>query len=157
MYKHWEDLLEHGKNFFTNLENLLNDNKLPRSMSKKIYETTKSWEKFSTCLNNFNTFITPVTPEDFNLPKDASEEFLKQWDRWKKYLQEQHGIIVRSYYQNESIERLFDISKNDPKKAIEYLKFAMANGYRKFFVVNEDVKQTNIEKNESTKAHISDY
>lgn len=157
MFNSWKDLLVHGKNFFVQLESLLNDPNIPRSLGKKIFEVTKSWEKFSTQLNKFDSFVSPITPEKINLPGKASDEFCKHWQRWKYYLQEQFGISLSSYAQNEQLERLFEIADNDPAKAIFYLKFAMSKVKPNFFKVNEETKQTNIEKNESSKAHISDY
>lgn len=84
-------------------------------------------------------FIAPLDPIKVESPFDQ-EDFRYIWRTWKEYQQEQHGRMMRSRMEQQSLHYLAEISNNDPDLAISYLRFAMANGYKGFFRVEANDK-----------------
>jgi DNA repair photolyase len=95
-----------------------------------------SWNAFKKLAADMDQYITPVEPMEVKSPF-ASEEFDKMWKRWKEYLSEQHGQLMRTRSEVSALEYLDKISKSEEKKAIYILRYAMANRYRNFFEIEE--------------------
>jgi len=108
---------------------------------KKLQKFTAEWNKAKKMAEDFDRFISPVDPIQVETPFDQ-EDFRYIWRTWKEYLQEQHGILMRSRREQMSLDYLSEISENNPDLAISYLRFAMAHGYRGFFIVTEKQKTT---------------
>ncbi len=101
--------------------------------SKKLID---AWNKQKKLAAELDQFITPVEAVDIKITF-TTQEFNLMWERWKGYLQEQHGQAMRSRSELSAIEYLTDISKGDEKKAINILRYAMSNRYRNFFEIDE--------------------
>lgn len=108
---------------------------------KKLQKFTSEWNKTKNLANDFDTFLSPVDPIKVESPFDQ-EDFRYIWKTWKEYLTEEHGILIRSRREQMSLEYLAEISDNNVDVAINYLRFAMGNGYRKFFIVTQQTKST---------------
>jgi hypothetical protein len=57
-------------------------------------------------------------------------------------LREQHGTFVRSRMEQMGLQYLEKISEGNADLAIDYLRFAMATGYPRFFKPSEKQKST---------------
>ena len=117
---------------------------LPQSKAyndkKKIIK--KLWDKTMRSFNSMSQYISDVQSIDIEIPKGCEiDKFLDAWQYWKDYLNEQHGIKMKSRMENKQLKLLWDISKKNTDKAIFFLDFAESKGYRNFFVVNEEDKQ----------------
>lgn len=77
--------------------------------------------------------IEPVT---ITLPWNT-DTFMSAWHLWKEYLEEQHHRFMKSRMEYAALAYLKKLSDGNESKAIEYLQFAMAGGYTKFFKVTE--------------------
>lgn len=101
--------------------------------AKKLID---AWNKQKKLAGELDQYITPVDPVEVKIPFQ-SNEFIEMWDRWKKYLQEQFGQQMKSRAEMSAIEYMTEISKDDDKKAVQILRYAMANRYRNFFEIDE--------------------
>lgn len=72
--------------------------------------------------------IEVVTPWD-------SDAFKQAWQRWKDYLVEQHNKRMKSRMEYAALVHLKRLADGKEETAVEYLQFAMANGYPRFFKV----------------------
>jgi hypothetical protein len=100
-----------------------------------------AWNKQKSLAHELDQYITPVQPAEVEIPFE-SPEFSEMWKRWKEYLLEQHGQLIKSRSEISALEHLKKISRSNDAKAIDYLRFAMANRYRNFFQVDDkDTKQ----------------
>jgi hypothetical protein len=108
---------------------------------KKLQKFTKEWNSLKKQAETFDQYINPVDPikvkSQFN-----QDDFRYIWKTWKEYMQEQHGVMMRTRREQMSLDLLAELSENNVDKAIGYLRFAMAHGYRKFFIVDEKAKST---------------
>jgi hypothetical protein len=64
-----------------------------------------------------------------------TEAFQQAWQTWKDYLLEQHHKTMKSRMEYAALAYLKRIADGKEATAIEYLQFAMANGYPRFFKV----------------------
>lgn len=111
------------------------------SQLKKLQKFTLEWNKAKKLAEAFDQFIAPVDPIEVESPFDQ-DDFRFMWKIWREYLQEQHGLLMRSRMEQMGLDYLAEISDNNPDLAITYLRFAMKSGYRSFFKVEEKDKTT---------------
>lgn len=123
------------------LQEFIESSGLSSLQLKKLQKFTCEWNKTKNLAEDFDRFISPVDPIKVESPFDQ-EDFRYIWKTWKEYLSEQHGILIRTRREQMSLDYLAEISENNPDVAINYLRFAMAHGYRKFFIVTEQTKRT---------------
>ena len=75
-----------------------------------------------------------VDPVEVTLPWN-DDTFATAWSEWKDYLAEQHGKRMKSRMERAALEHLKELSDGDETLALQYLRFAMATGYQRFFKV----------------------
>lgn len=121
-------------------ENFLDNAGLSILSIKKAEKFRKSWNLLKKQAADFDTYISPVEIEiKFPFKTDA---MTIMWERWKNYLSEQHGELIRTCSEQSALEHLASLSKGDEAKAVEFLRFAMTKRYKNFFIVEEkDNKQ----------------
>lgn len=95
-----------------------------------------AWNKQKKLASEMDQYISPVEATQVKIPF-KTKAFEEMWNRWKEYLSEQHGQLIRSRSEQSALEHLEKISKADDARAIEFLRYAMANRYRNFFVIDE--------------------
>ena len=112
---------------------------LPKSVKihQQLAKLNKSWKKVKLTLNEMDKFITPVKSVDVKSKMLENEPFREAWVLWKEYLNEQHGIFMRSRAELMALKRMMDISGDNPEKAIFYLEYAMSRLEKAFYKVNE--------------------
>lgn len=126
-----DQLTEADKEF----ENFLDKAGISALALKQANAFIKKFNALKKAAADFDTFITPVEIE-IQFPFHT-KELTEMWERWKKYLSEQHGEIMRTCSEQSSLEHLNVISKGDEAKAVYFLRYAMSCRYRNFFAVDE--------------------
>lgn len=151
MREEWDQMGTDVRNLQEAMEELIV--MLPQSPSffKAENKMKKSWDKFKKSWNIFDGFISPMKAVEVKEPWN-DPEFLSTWKYWKEYLQEQHGVWMRSRSEVMALKHLKDLSGNNPKEAVRFLEFAMAGRYQNFFKVKAEESQiNNLLNNESEK------
>jgi len=118
---------------------------LPESkeMFKRKIALQKSWDKAHALVNDLGVFILPVESLLVKIPEAYDNaDFLHTWSFYKEYLQEQHGISMRSRMEIKALKLLVEISENDPLRAVKYMEYAIAKGFKGFFKVDDSAKPT---------------
>jgi len=122
---------------------------LPKSV--KIYQKTatlnKAWKKVQISLNEMDKFISPVKSVDVKSNLLNNEKFRESWILWKDFLNEQHGIVMRSRAELMALKRMLDITTDNPDKAIFYLEYAMSRIEKNFYKVDEQTEAKQNDKN----------
>lgn len=77
-----------------------------------------------------------VEPVEINFPWQ-DQPFADAWNEWKDYLAEQHNKRMKSRMERAALAHLKDLSGDNAQTAMQYLRFAMANGYPRFFKVTD--------------------
>ncbi len=77
-----------------------------------------------------------VEPVEIILPWE-SEAFAEAWKEWKDYLAEQFNKRMKSRMERAALSYLKELCSDKEDVAMQYLRFAMANGYPRFFKVTE--------------------
>ena len=108
---------------------------------QRVKQFVSKWDKLKNQAEQYYDAIDvltnePTEPVDIELPWQ-SEDFKEAWQFWKDYLKEQHHIYLKSRMEKMSLALLKKICDEKEQKAIEYLDYAEAGGYRKFFKVTE--------------------
>jgi hypothetical protein len=149
MKQSWEKAEQSIIEFKQELEEL--HELLPKSV--KIHQKTatlnKAWKKVQLSLNEMDKFITPVKSVDVKSKLLNNEKFRESWVFWKEYLNEQHGIFMRSRAELMALKRLMDISGDNPEKAISYLEYAISRLEKNFYKVTEQEETKHNDKNVS--------
>lgn len=128
---------------------------LPKSakIHQQLSKLNKSWKKVKFSLNEMDKFITPVKSVEVKSKMLDNEAFREAWVLWKEYLNEQHGIFMRSRAELMGLKRLMDISGDNPEKAIFFLEYSMSRIEKAFYKVNE-AKEPKLIKKDSNKPFV---
>ena len=135
MKNKWKSITEQLTKADNEFESFLDKGGLSSLSLKQANTFIKEFNALKKAAADFDTFITPVELE-IVFPFH-SKELTEMWARWKNYLSEQHGQIMRTNSEQSSLEHLQSISKGNEAKAVEFLRYAMACRYRNFFAVDE--------------------
>ena len=145
--KQENDLLSKTNQFWQSLERATDElnsfitSGMPSSTEKRHKDFVRQWELLKERATELCTLIDQqlapdVEPKEIKLPWD-SDAFKNAWQEWKDYLAEQHNRRMKSRMEYAALSYLKKLSDGSEATAIEYLQFAMAGGYSKFFKVTE--------------------
>lgn len=118
---------------------------------QRVKQFVSKWDKLKNQAEQYYDAIDRLTnqqtePVAVELPW-ATDTFKDAWEFWKGYLQEQHHIYLKSRMEVKALAQLRKISDGSEQKATEYLDYAEAGGYRKFFKVTEkELKESRPER-----------
>ena len=112
---------------------------LPLTVDKRHKAFIRRWDRMKDHAEELCDIIeqqadADIEPVEINLPWDE-EPFAKAWQEWKDYLAEQHHRQMKSRMERAALVHLKMLADGKETLAIEYLQFAMANGYPRFFKV----------------------
>ena len=145
----WEKAEQGISEFKQELEEL--SDLLPKTVKihQKLSSVNKAWKKVQISLNEMDKFITPVKSVEIKCSLLNDAKFREAWSFWKDYLNEQHGIFMRSRAELMALKRLMDISESNPEKAISYLEHPMSRMEKNFYKVIEQEETKQTERNTS--------
>ena len=141
MIERWNEVCQQIEAADSRLQEFIDVSGQSVTQLRKLQKFTKEWNSVKKLAERFDQFISPVDPIEVESPFDQ-EDFRYMWRMWKEYLQEQHGMLMRTRMEQSSLDFLSEISDNNPDLAISYLRFAMKSGYRGFFKVYDKVKNS---------------
>jgi hypothetical protein len=142
--KHYEDVVDSLMEFKEKFEDLITLIPHSKEMYKRILNLKRSWEKSKELMDELGNCILPVQNLPVKLPENYNNpDFLQTWTFYKEYLQEQHGINMKSRMEIKSLKFLVEISENDPEVAIKFLEYAISKGSKGFFKVDDKTKTKN--------------
>ena len=112
---------------------------LPNAVEKRHKNFVQRWDKMKdkaeVLVNEIEQQSSlSVDPVKITLPW-SSDKFNEAWQMWKDYLVEQHNKRMKSRMEYAALAHLKNIAEDQESVAIEYLQFAMAGGYPRFFKV----------------------
>jgi len=139
MEKEWSEAESSILQFKRELEELADLIPKTNRIHQKISAINKAWRKVQNSLNAMDKFISPVKSIEVNSALLTDSAFRECWTLWKEYLNEQHGITLRSRAEVTSLKRMLEISEDNPKLAISYLEYAMSRLEKYFYkVIDKD-------------------
>lgn len=141
MLKHWNKFCEQITAAEAKLQEFLTNGGLSALQLKKLQKFIKDWNDLKAKADDFDRFVNPIDPIKVESPFDQ-DDFRYFWKYWKEYLQEEHGVSMRSRREQMTLDYLAEISNNNPDTAIYILRFAMKSGAKNFFVVTEQAQRT---------------
>lgn len=112
---------------------------LPPATEKRFKDFVRKWDQMKDKAEKLCDQIEQqadqsIEPIEVEIPW-KSESFKEAWQRWKEYLLEQHNKRMKSRMEYAALIHLKNLAENKEETAIEYLQFAMAGGYPRFFKV----------------------
>lgn len=134
MNEKWKQVTKQLVESDSELSSFLDNGGLSTANLAKIKPFITKFNRFKKLMAEFDNFISPVDPIEVKSPF-KTPELADMWTRWKEYLSEQHGDVMRSRSEKSAIELLNEITECDEQKAIHSLRYVMANRYRNFFLV----------------------
>jgi hypothetical protein len=137
MKDHWEKLGAEAHALKEHIEEMLEMAPKSARFYKLTGDINKAWTKFQKAMNDMDQFIAPVKSVEVKCAMLADAAFAETWAMWKDYLNEQHGLTMRSRAELMALKRIVDISENNAAKAVKYLEFAMGRIDKNFYKVNE--------------------
>lgn len=135
MKNKWETIWKHIEKTDKELTLFLENAGLSTISLQKSKTLVKHWNELKKIACDFDKHIL-VEPDEIIFPFH-SQGLNDMWKRWKAYLSEQHGQLMRSRAEKSAVEFLMEITKDDEQKAISVLRYAMANRYKNFFAIDE--------------------
>lgn len=144
----WDKLTKQLDDMDGAFNDFLVNGMLSKVTADKVKPVIKQFNGLKKQIADFDSFVTPVAPLDLQYSFN-SEELREMWQRWKEYLSEQHGQIMRTRSEKSAMEYLKEITGGDEKKAIRFLRYAMANRSKSFYAIGEsEAKQPAKEEKE---------
>lgn len=137
----WVDLVGFDKELTSHFAQILTPSQQIRSKTvlSSWVRIKQSAEHFAESLEKMKQNAAPVDPVDINYPWD-NDEFKQQWQYWRDYLAEQHGIKLYSHAENKQLELLSQYANNEQAKAKAIIDYAMAGLYKMFFPLDSKIK-----------------
>lgn len=134
----WDKLVEKTESFKKELEAMLELLPESRKLHRQTMRINKAWRQMQVEFTSMDKFISPVKSVKVDSPLLRDDDFMKTWQYWKDYLNEQHGIVMRSRAELMGLKRLAEISEDNPGTAVKTLEFVMSRPTDKnFYKVNE--------------------
>ena len=141
MKEKWEQFSTEVEKSNSELNDFLSNAGLNTLVLKKAEKFVKQWNNTKKLALEIEKYIMVVDPLEIQFPF-KNERLTEMWQRWKDYLSEQHGQLIRTRSEKSAIEHLMELAKGDEEKAVKFLRYAMTNRYKNFFAIEEkDTKQ----------------
>jgi len=141
MKEKWEQFSTEVEKSNSELNEFLFNGGLNTLVLKKAEKFVKQWNSTKKLALEIEKYIMVVDPLEIQFPF-KNERLTEMWQRWKDYLSEQHGQLIRTRSEKSAIEHLMELAKGDEEKALKFLRYAMTNRYKNFFAIEEkDTKQ----------------
>lgn len=114
---------------------------MPQSTEKRLKAFVRHWDTMkeragALCDAVEQSLDTSIEPVEITLPWE-NDSFTVAWQEWKDYLAEQHHRYMSSRMERAALAHLKNLCDGKMPEAVEYLHFAMANGYPRFFKVTQ--------------------
>ncbi len=137
----WEQFSNEVEKSNSELNDFLSNAGLNTLILKKAEKFVKQWNNTKKLALEIEKYIMVVDPLEIQFPF-KNERLTEMWQRWKDYLSEQHGQLIRTRSEKSAIEHLLELAKGDEEKAVKFLRYAMTNRYKNFFAIEDkDTKQ----------------
>jgi hypothetical protein len=137
----WEHFSAEVEKSNKELNDFLSNGGLNSLALKKAEKFVKQWNSTKKLAIEIEKHIMVVDPLEIQFPF-KTERLTEMWQRWKDYLSEQHGQLIRTRSEKSAIEHLMELAKGDEEKAVKFLRYAMTNRYKNFFAIEDkDTKQ----------------
>ena len=137
----WEQFSNEVEKSNSELNDFLSNAGLNTLILKKAEKFVKQWNNTKKLALEIEKYIMVVDPLEIQFPF-KNERLTEMWQRWKDYLSEQHGQLIRTRSEKSAIEHLMELAKGDEEKAVKFLRYAMTNRYKNFFAIEDkDTKQ----------------
>ncbi len=141
MKEKWEQFSTEVEKSNSELNEFLFNGGLNTLVLKKAEKFVKQWNNTKKLALEIEKYIMVVDPLEIQFPF-KNERLTEMWQRWKDYLSEQHGQLIRTRSEKSAIEHLLELAKGDEEKAVKFLRYAMTNRYKNFFAIEDkDTKQ----------------
>jgi len=84
-------------------------------------------------IEEFSMFVPDPDRDEIELPFN-SEEFARSWDDYKEFLFDVFGIVLVPIEERRRLKKLFNISKKNEERALEFLDFYICCRYKSIFL-----------------------
>lgn len=104
---------------------------------KRIRDSlSRSWEMLSESIDRLDeAFIDSVQPLPVDFPW-RDKEFVAHWTLYKEYMNEQHGVVIKSRMEQSRLRLIKRYSNDDRQTFIRTIDYYMAIGAEGVFAVN---------------------
>ena len=134
MKEKWEQFSTEVERSNSELNEFLFNGGLNTLVLKKAEKFVKQWNNTKKLALEIEKYIMVVDPLEIQFPF-KNERLTEMWQRWKDYLSEQHGQLIRTRSEKSAIEHLMELAKGDEEKAVKFLRYAMTIRYKNFFAI----------------------
>lgn len=84
-------------------------------------------------IEEFDMFVPDPGRDEIELPFN-SEEFTQSWSEYKEFLFDVFGIVLVPIEERRRLKKLFNISKKNEERALEFLDFYICCRYKSIFL-----------------------
>lgn len=139
----WEELNATNMQLVSFLDTQLRVNQKikAKSLIDQWEKLTKAAENYYDALEEVKKTAETVEPIDVKLPWE-DDKFKSEWENWKKYLVEQHGIVISSRAEQKQLDTLKKLAGDNEAAAFDMLDYSMSNFYKMVFQLDIKKEQT---------------
>lgn len=131
--------------------NMLPDTSKNYKLKKQLETAYRTLKKAMERHEEMITDSVPPIPKKIECPP----EFTENWNVYKDYLIEQHGIRMGSRMEKYRIKLLYEITEKDFAKAARWLEYYMGAGSGSIYPVNDfEIKKKDDEQQKRTAGFI---
>lgn len=133
MKEHWANLVEQIQKMIDDeaiVINGLRNGPDVTKIKKNFERNVKTLGKF---IEEFSVFVPDPESEKIEMPFD-SEEFTSTWKDYKEFLYDVFGIILVPVEERRRLKKLFNISRKNEERALEFLDFYICSRYKSIFL-----------------------
>jgi hypothetical protein len=137
----YDEILKSLQEFKERLDDLLPYLPGTKDIYTRKMDLKRRWERSKDLINELGALILPVQSLPVEIPSNYNNpDFIQTWTFYKEYLEEQHGISMKSRMEIKNLKRLVEISENNPEVAIKFLEYAISKGSKGFYKVDDKTK-----------------
>lgn len=139
----WEELNATNMQLVSFLDTQLRVNQKikAKSLIDQWEKLTKAAENYYDALEEIKKTAETVEPIEVKLPWE-DDKFKSEWENWKQYLVEQHGIVISSRAEQKQLDTLKKLAGDNEAAAFDMLDYSMSNFYKMVFQLDIKKEQT---------------
>ncbi|WP_158602552.1 hypothetical protein [Proteiniphilum sp. X52] len=133
MKEHWNNLVDQIQKMIDDEATVINGLRNGPDVTKIKKNFERNVKTLGKQIDEFSVFVPDPEADEIEMPFD-SEEFAGTWKDYKEFLYDVFGIILVPVEERRRLKKLFNISKKNEERALEFLDFYICSRYKSIFL-----------------------
>lgn len=152
MKENWLNLVEQIQRLIDDNAAVINGLRNGPDVTKIRKNFERSVKSLSKQIEEFSMFVPDPEADEIELPFE-SPEFESSWSEYKDFLYQVFGIVLVPVEEKRRLKKLYNISKKNEERALEYIDFYICSRYKSVFLPKDFQHNSEEETEEKTPDH----